>query len=105
MDVKVYKTLESNRRAQASYMARLKRDDIDRWSEMCKNQRKGGNDSVRRIYANPEENKDRLERLRAQKREYARKKREDKVYREACNSWQREYRLKKKLNESNISKK
>ena len=97
---KVYKTLECARRAQKKYMSRLKSsesdDDRARWLKMCKNQSAGGLESQSRMYANPDENKERLERVRAQKREYARKKREDANYREKCNSWQREYRLKKK---------
>ena len=95
---KVYKTRECTRRAQKAYMSRLKssekEEDKAKWLRMCKSQSAGGVESMRRMYANPAENKERLERVRAQKREYARKKREDAIYREKCNSWQREYRLK-----------
>ena len=98
----VYKSSESARRAQANYMSRMKIEDKERWLEVRKYQSEGGRKSVRRIYENREENKDRLERLRAQKREYARKKREDSDYREKCNKWQGEYRLKKKLNKKDI---
>jgi len=99
-DEKVYKTRECTRRAQKAYTDRLKNSDNEedhvKWEELWKRKSNAGRESMRRMYANPEENMERLERVRAQKRDYARRKRENASFREKCNTWQREYRSKKK---------
>lgn len=103
---KVYKSRECARRAQKAYLNRLKSSDNEedkaKFAELWKRKSEAGNESTRRMYANPAENKDRLERLRAQKRAHARKIYADPEKNAARNLRRRELRAQKKQESEQI---
>ena len=99
-ECKVYKTRECTRRAQKAYMDRLKNSEKEedklKWAELWKRKSEAGHASTRRMYGNPDENKESLDKIRTRSREHARKIYADPEKNAARNKRRRELRAKKK---------
>jgi len=106
-----YKTRECERRAQKAYLCRLKSSDDAgdklKWEDLKARKHASVVSYYRKLYENPEEYKESLDRLKKSRREWARRRLEDPDYRARVNARRRELRAEKKekLNEEKEYKK